>query len=160
MGSRDRVTCLLSPTDSEVVYSRWGYSAPTLQGRVHCQFVLSFTIVCISNVVVRGAIYLVMCWALHFLLLNDRPDSDVQTCRLPRLFCRCLQSFPVLMVENSLVSSANIATWLNFAASGRSLTYSAKRTAPSIVPWGTPDVTERLVEVAPSTVTRCWRFGR
>jgi hypothetical protein len=35
---------------------------------------------------------------------------------------------------NSLVSSANIATWLDVNASGRSLTYKTKRREPRIEP--------------------------
>ena len=61
-------------------------------------------------VVLSGVNFLVMCWAVHFLPLNERPDSDDQTRRLSRSFCRWSQSFLVLMVENSFVSSANIAT--------------------------------------------------
>ena len=41
---------------------------------------------------------------LHFLSLNERPDSDDQCCRLSSSFCRFLQSISVLMVENSCVN--------------------------------------------------------
>ena len=60
-----------------------------------------------------------------------------------------------LKVFISLNSSLNITTrLLELMTSERSMTYKRKRAGPSME--GTPEVTERSSEVAPSTVTR-WR---
>jgi hypothetical protein len=56
------------------------------------------------------------------------------------------------------VSSANIATREDKAASGRSFTYNRKSAGPSIDHCGTLDVTGRVLEVTPSTCTVT--FGR
>ena len=55
------------------------------------------------------------------------------------------------------MSSENIATLLLRIESGRLFTYNKKRAGPSIDPCGTPEVTGRSRDVAPSTVTR-WRL--
>ena len=54
----------------------------------------------------------------------------------------------------TLVSSANIATLLLRIESGRLFTYNKKKAGPSIEPCGTPEMTGRSRDVAPSTVTR------
>jgi hypothetical protein len=63
-----------------------------------------------------------------------------------------------LIAENSLVSSANVAAREDKAASGRSFTYNRKSAGPSIEPCGKPEITGRVLEVTPSTVTR-WRWS-
>ena len=57
----------------------------------------------------------------------------------------------------TLVSSANIATLLFRIESGRVFTYNKKGAGPSFEPCGTPEMTGRSRDVAPSTMTR-WRL--
>jgi hypothetical protein len=61
-------------------------------------------------------------------------DANDHVCRLSRSLWRRLQSSSLLTVVNSLVLSANIATWLDVTASGRSLMYKTKRRGPIIGP--------------------------
>ena len=79
-------------------------------------------------------VFLVIRCDLHFFSLKGRPDANDHVCRLSRSLCRRLQSSSLLTVVNSLVSSANIATWLDVTSSGRSLTYKAGRRGPRIEP--------------------------
>ena len=66
----------------------------------------------------------------------------------------------VLISLNIFVSSANINTRLLETTSGRPLTHRGKRTGASIEPLGTPEVTGRSFEVAPSAVTHWGRPDR
>jgi hypothetical protein len=51
------------------------------------------------------------------------------------------------------VSSAKAAIDDEEILSGKSLTYNRNSTGPRIEAWGTPDVTGKVGEVAPRTVT-------
>jgi hypothetical protein len=51
------------------------------------------------------------------------------------------------------VSSAKAAIDDEEILSGKSLTYNRNSTGPRIEPWGTPDVTGKVGEVTPRTVT-------
>ena len=70
-----------------------------------------------------------------------------------RSSCNLLQSFGVWMILYKIQSSANKYTVLFFTLSGRSFINSRKSTGPNAGPWGTPEVTDTLDNVALFTTT-------
>ena len=104
-----------------------------------------------------GLHFLVMVWSLHFLLLKARPEAADLEDRLSRSGWRAVPSSSDITTFYTLVPSANIATLLLRIESGRLFTYIKKGAGPSIEPCGTPKVTGRSLDVAPSTVTH-WRL--
>ena len=94
---------------------------------------------------------------LHFSSLNTRPHEFDQDSRLFKSSWSNIASVIESTLRKILVSSAKHATDELVTASGKSLTYRRKSTGPRILPWGTPEHTGFLEEVAPRMVTRCWR---
>ena len=93
----------------------------------------------------------------HFLSLKARPEAADHEDRLSRSCWRAAPSSSDITTLYTLVSFANIATLLLRIEPGRLFTYNKKTAGPSIDPCGTPEVTGRSRDVAPSTVTR-WRL--
>ena len=69
-----------------------------------------------------GLVLRVIDCALHFVSLNCEPDSDDQIPKLVISSCNFTASLGDCIALKTLVSSANIATRLDFTLLGRSLT--------------------------------------
>ena len=107
-----------------------------------------------------GLSFLVIRSALHLLKLNFRlAESDYVT-RSNKSSWSCSASRVDVISLKIFALSAKAASWLDLTASGREFTYRRNNVGPRIHPCGTPEVTDKGLDVVPNVVTRWDRLYR
>ena len=93
-----------------------------------------------------GLFFRVMVSAFHLEGLNQILFCQVHVSMLVRVFCIDMQSSMVLMLQYTLVSSAQKEVKTSpMATSARLLIITMNSSGPKRLPWGNPEVTEREV---------------
>ena len=98
--------------------------------------------------------------ALHLLKLKFRLAESYHVARLDRSSWSCSASHVDVISLKIFVSSAKAAILLDLTVFGKEFTYRRNNMGSRIDPWGTPEVTGKGLDVAPSIVTRWKRLCR